>query len=254
MAQVNLQTAMQTLTAQEKQNLLETFLRYDNAKKTGENTQEAYIQVRDLLKDLERKCGTTIFVSLVPEQMMVDKITEKVLLKMGYQPTQQPAKPQTTAKPAVQTAVQPVAQPVVRPAAQPVAQPPQQRPIPHYTCVFRDLQSANQWLAQQRNVAITNLQVDTSRVGLDITGIRIEYHFLPQPYQYPYQLTELRKNRFFAKSKPQKVHAQWEKNNPTLRCLSSIKRTWGFSLFGGSVGYFRYIKEKYIILFTAKVA
>jgi len=236
MAQVNLNTALQNLTAQEKQQLAEALIRYDTAKRTNGDIQGTYTLVRNILKSIEQTSGATIFVPIVPEQTMVDKITEKVLQKVGYQPAVQNQPNQIAAQG----------------AARPVAQAPQQRPTPHYTCLFHNLQEANQWLAQQRNVAITNLQVDTSRTGLDITGIRIEYRFLPQPYRYPYQLTELLKNRFFAKSTPKKVHEQWEKANPTLRCLGSIKRTWGFSLFGGHVGYFRYIKEKYIILYTAK--
>lgn len=244
MAQKDLNTALQELSAQEKQQLANACIRYHNAKVTGGDVQSAYSQLWYMLKGIEQKCNTTIFVPVVSDQKLIDKITEKMIQKL-----QDPAPAQAPAQAPVQAPAQAPVQ------ARPVTpQVPAQQPTAHYTCVFQSLEEANRWLGQQRNVTITNLQVETSRVGLDITRIRLEYRFAPQSYQYPYQLTELKKNRFFAQSKPQKVREKWEKDNPSLRCLTAIKRTWGFSLFGGHVGYFRYIKEKYIILYTAKVA
>ena len=278
MANKDLKTVMQELPAEEKLHMAEAFARYDTAKKTNTNVAQAYNEVRDILKGIEQRYDVTIFVSIVPEQKLIDKIVDKFVEKtapqLQQQPTAQPvqnpiAQPvqnpvaQPVQSPVAQPVQQPVAQPVQQPVAQPVQQPvaqPVQNPVaqpvqqpqqqPCYTCVFTSLAQANAWLAQQRNVLISDVQVQTSRVGLDIEQIRLLYQILPQAYSYYYQITELMKHRFFAKSKPEKVRDRWQKDNPNRRYVASTKKTWGFSLMGSSIGFFRYIKEKYIILFT----
>ena len=120
----------------------------------------------------------------------------------------------------------------------------------NYICNFNNINEANAWLSAHTNIVVKDFSVETSRVGLDVTRVKITYMVSDQPINKTFQLTEIMKHRFFVASKHEKVRRQWEEANPQLKYIKSYKFRWGFSLFGGSVGYFRYIKEKYVILFS----
>lgn len=229
----NLSDGLKEMTAEEKQNMINAAVRYDDAKKNNGDVQGACNEMRSILKNIEQKYDVTIFVPNFPEEALMDKVVEKLLLKVKEKEAPQPAPQQDTAP-------QPAANPGTAPATP-------QSDLPHYTCTFKSLDEANAWLANYKNIVITHLQVHTSRVGLDIEQIRLEYIVKPNSAQY--QLTELKKHRFFVQSKPKKVREEWQLANPQLQFVSSLKKTWGFSLIGSSVGFFRYIKEKYIILY-----
>ncbi len=223
MAKKSLKEGMQELPAEEKQRIAEAFARYNDAKNGNGDFQTAYNEVRDILKDLEKKQDITIFVPLVAEEKMVDMIAAKVSDKVANK---------VADKVEAQISPQPSGA--------------------HYTCTFQDLAQANDWLAQQRNVTVTNLQVETSRVGLDIKQIRLEYKIRTDAVQKQYRIIEVRKHRFFIESKLEKFRTKWQEENPHLQYVSALKRKWGFFLLGGSIGFFRYIKETYIILALVK--
>lgn len=119
-----------------------------------------------------------------------------------------------------------------------------------YFCNFNNLSEANTWLINQNNIIIKDFSVNTSRVGLDVTAVKITYTVSDKPLNKRYQITEVMKHRFFAGSNYNKFRRKWQEANPDLHYVQSYKFKWGFSLFGGSVGYFRYIKEKYVILYS----
>lgn len=122
-----------------------------------------------------------------------------------------------------------------------------------YTCVFNSIEEANAWLATQNNIQIKNLQVDVSRVKLKVLCVKFDYTVLPQPLNSAYQIAEEKKTRIFFSSKHKKFDQKWQKKNPHLTFLTSLKRSWGFRIIGGSVGYFKFIKEKYFVLYSVNL-
>lgn len=119
-----------------------------------------------------------------------------------------------------------------------------------YTCNFRNLDEANRWLAGQSNIVIKRMSVATSGAGHQITGLTLEYMASEQPLKRKYQLTTFNKTRLYAKSKPEKVIRRWQEKNPQFACVNYVKKDWAFRLWGGRVGYFRIINEKYILLYA----
>ena len=122
--------------------------------------------------------------------------------------------------------------------------------IMHYSCTFDSVAQANAWLARQDKLLIKDMQVNTSRVGLDVRQIKLDY--VPSQQSVKYQIAEEMKHRVFVGTKLEKLRRKWEEKNPQLRYVSCVKNRWGFGLIGGSVGFFRYIKEKYVILYAEK--
>ena len=122
----------------------------------------------------------------------------------------------------------------------------------NYSCAFAGIDHANAWLMQQKNIIVKKLDVETSRVGLDVKKVVVEYCPAEKTTDYKYQITEFMKHRLFVSTKPEKVCAKWKEKNPQYRLVSWIKRRWAFHLIGGSVGFFRYVKEKYILLYAIK--
>lgn len=121
-----------------------------------------------------------------------------------------------------------------------------------YTCIFNSIEEANAWLLKQDNIVVHNFTVETTRCNLKISKIKIEYSISENNLNKKIQITEKKKIRFFFGSNPEKFRRKWEEENSQYTFITSIKRKWGFSLIGGSVGYFRFIKEKYIVLYSLK--
>lgn len=122
----------------------------------------------------------------------------------------------------------------------------------YYTCVFGSTDEANSWLSVQKNLEIKNISVDTSYAGLDVKRIKLEYIVSSQSNNNKYQICEERRIRFFFGSNQKKFRSKWEAKHPQFNYVTAIKKKWGFSLIGGSVGFFRFIKEKYIVLYSIK--
>lgn len=221
MAGRSLKEAMSELTTEDKQQMTTAITKFNAAKRGSGDVQAAFNEVWYTLKGIETKYNVTIFVPGVPETQMVDMIASKVETKVAA---------------------------MVAPGA---GAPPAPSPAgSHYVANFACIAQANDWLARQNNLNITNMQVGTSHVGLDITQIRIEYQVRDRSVSYVYQICEEMKHRIFAGSNHEKFRNEWERKNPGLKYVFSIKKKWGFSLLGGSVGFFRYIKEKYIVLYA----
>jgi hypothetical protein len=121
-----------------------------------------------------------------------------------------------------------------------------------YFCSFNNLDDANVWLANQKNIEIKSMMVETTGAGLNVSNIRFDYIVHQKEMNMGYRVCEDRKTRFFVASNPKKFRAKWEEKNPQFKYVTSIKRKWGFSLIGGSVGFFRLIKENYIVLYAFK--
>lgn len=119
-----------------------------------------------------------------------------------------------------------------------------------YTVNFKSTEEANIWLAGQNNVVIKKMSVSTSGAGHQVNNITLEYVVSEQQLNKKYQLTELNKTRLYFKSKPEKVIRKWQEKYPQYTYVTNVKRDWGFRLLGGSVGYFKIISEKYIILYA----
>lgn len=119
-----------------------------------------------------------------------------------------------------------------------------------YTCRFSSVPQANAWLACQKDIEIKTFQIQTSGVGNKVCEVKIDYVVTNCPTNVVYQFEENKKTRLFFKSKHKKFNTKWQKKHPGLNFVSSVKRDWGFRIIGGSVGYFRLIIEKYIVLYT----
>ena len=118
------------------------------------------------------------------------------------------------------------------------------------TCTFKSIEEANIWLAGQNNVVVKRMSVSTSGAGHRVSNVTLEYVAYEQPLNKKYQLTELNKTRLYLRSKPEKVINKWQEKYPQYTYVSYVKKDWKFGLIGGSVGYFRIINEKYIILYS----
>lgn len=121
-----------------------------------------------------------------------------------------------------------------------------------YSCVFNSVEKANFWLSQQKDIELKNIQVDTTSTKLKVKGVKFEYTVTDQATGFIYQLSEVKKIRFFCGSKQKKFNRKWQMKNPQYSFIKSIKRNWGFRIIGGSVGYFRFIREKYFVLYSFK--
>ncbi len=119
-----------------------------------------------------------------------------------------------------------------------------------YSCSFPSLEAANAWLLTQTDIIPKSFQANTTHAGLQITQVRIDYMVCQQRTNRIFQLSQETKVRFFFGSDPEKYRRKWERKHSQWTFLASIKRRWGFSLIGGSVGFFRFIKEKYIVLYA----
>ena len=219
----SLKEAMGELTPEDKQQMNAALLNFNAAKRNNGDVQAAFNQVWYTLKGIETKYNVTIFVPGVPETKMVDMIADKVAEKTGTAPATAPAAAPATAAVTGSS---------------------------YYACNFPSIAHANGWLATQRNIKITNLLVNAGRVSLDIEQIRIEYQVKPNPNGYIYQITEELKHRIFAGTKLEKYRADWEKKHPGLKYVFCLRKKWAFSLFGSGVGFFRYVKEKFIVLYA----
>lgn len=119
------------------------------------------------------------------------------------------------------------------------------------SCSFETIEQANAWLAQQTNVIINSFVIDASTFfKIKIKRVFFEYTLCEQPTNKRYQIEEVKKLRFFFGSNFDKFCRKWQENNPERTFAHAVKKKWGFSLIGGSVGFFRIVREKYFILFS----
>ena len=119
-----------------------------------------------------------------------------------------------------------------------------------YTCSFNTVAEANAWLACQNDIEIKNIQTQTTGAGHKVVKVKLEYAVTDTPVNVVYQIEENKKVRFFVKSNHKKFNHKWQEKNPNYSFVTSIKKEWGFRLIGGSVGYFRLVIEKYIVLYA----
>ena len=117
-------------------------------------------------------------------------------------------------------------------------------------CNFKSLEEANMWLANQNNIIVKKMSADTKGAGHRILNITLQYVISDKPMDKKFQITELKKTRVFFKSKEEKVRRQWQEKYPQYTYITSCHKIWWFRLVGGSVGYFRILNEKYIILYS----
>ena len=121
-----------------------------------------------------------------------------------------------------------------------------------YACSFKSTVEANTWLAGQTNIVIKKMSVATTGAGHKITDITIDYVTSEQDTNKKYQVTEVKKTRFYIKSKPDKFRRKWEEKNPQYTFVTSVAKHRAMSLVGGSVGFIRIINEKHIVLYSFK--
>ena len=121
-----------------------------------------------------------------------------------------------------------------------------------YACSFKSTVEANTWLAGQTNIVIKKMSVATTGAGHKITDITFDYVTSEQDTNKKYQVTEVKKTRFYIKSKPDKFRRKWEEKNPQYTFVTSVAKHRAMSLVGGSVGFIRIINEKHIVLYSFK--
>ena len=119
-----------------------------------------------------------------------------------------------------------------------------------YACSFKSTVEANTWLAGQTNIVIKKMSVATTGAGHKITDITIDYVTSEQDTNKKYQVTEIRKTRFYVKSNIDKFRRKWQEKNPQYTLVTSIAKHRAMSLIGGSVGFIRIINEKHIVLYS----
>ena len=119
-----------------------------------------------------------------------------------------------------------------------------------YVCKFNTVEEANAWLACCNNVIVKDFTMETTRVGLKTKCIKLVYSVMNQPIYKTFQIAEVRKNRIFFGSNAEKFRRSWEKQNAHCTYIKSLKHRWHISIIGGSVGFFRFIKEKYSVLYA----
>lgn len=119
-----------------------------------------------------------------------------------------------------------------------------------YACNFANVEQANLWLINQNNIIVKNIAVNTKGIGLKILNVRIDFTVSASPLNYKFQISEIKKTRVFFGSNVNKFAHKWQENNPQFKLVTNIKSKLGFSLIGGSVGFFRLIKEKHFVLYT----
>jgi len=117
-------------------------------------------------------------------------------------------------------------------------------------CNFKSLEEANMWLANQNNIIVKKMSADTKGAGHKILNITLQYVISDKPMDKKFQITELKKTRVFIKSKEEKVRRQWQEKYPQYTYITSCHKIWAFRLVGGSIGYFKILNEKYIILYS----
>lgn len=119
-----------------------------------------------------------------------------------------------------------------------------------YACSFKSTVEANTWLAGQTNIVIKKMSVATMGAGHKITDITIDYVTSEQDTNKKYQVTEIRKTRFYVKSNIDKFRRKWQEKNPQYTLVTSVAKHRAMSLIGGSVGFIRIINEKHIVLYS----
>lgn len=119
-----------------------------------------------------------------------------------------------------------------------------------YACQFASLKDANAWLAAQNDIFIKTMAVTTSGAGVDVSSVKLEYKVADQETNRKYQITEIHKKRVYARSSLEQVRAEWQATYPNCTYVLGLRREWKFGLMGGHVGYFRFINEKYFILYS----
>lgn len=117
-------------------------------------------------------------------------------------------------------------------------------------CNFKSVEEANVWLASQNNIIVKRMSVDTSGSSHKVYNIALQFIAYDRPVGKKFQITEYKKTRLFVKSKEEKVRREWQERNPQFNYVLSSHKIWAFRLIGGHVGYFKLLKEIYIILYS----
>lgn len=120
-----------------------------------------------------------------------------------------------------------------------------------HVCTFNTVEEANQWLSCQRDIIVKDMVVEARcSFGVHVKAVKIEYQTSDVATNKKYRIDTVDKFRVFVSSKLEKVKKAWMEKNPQYECVRVVKKSWGFSIIGGSVGFLRFIKEKYFVAYS----
>lgn len=120
-----------------------------------------------------------------------------------------------------------------------------------YFCTFKTVEEANGWLARQSNIVINKFSVESNNsFGVHIKGIRIEYTPSETPNSNRYRISIEKKFRMFVSSNANKFCQKWQEKNSDKRLVKYDKKHSSFCLIGGSVGFLRFVIERYFMLYS----
>ena len=123
-----------------------------------------------------------------------------------------------------------------------------------HVCSFKTVEEANNWLDMQKNIIVKDMVVEAKcSFGIHEKAIKIEYQTSDTPLNQKYRIDTIDKFRVFVSSKLEKVKKQWLEKNPQFKSVKVVKKQWGFSLIGGSVGVLRFIKERYFVAYSYNI-
>ena len=118
-----------------------------------------------------------------------------------------------------------------------------------YFCSFKNVNEANAWLQNQKNIIVRGIKVVAScHFGVHVQEIRLEYTTSDKVVERRYCVREDSTVRAYVRSNPTKYCAKWERKNPAFKIEAYDKKGSAMSLFGGNVGFLRLIREKYMLL------
>ena len=126
-----------------------------------------------------------------------------------------------------------------------------------YTCTFKDVENANNWLAYQNDIEITDLDGDHRAFGfiihkIHIASVKLQYRITDHYFDERYHIDEVAKTRLYASSSWDKFKQEWKNRHPNCQYVNAIRFKASGSLIGGSVGFLRFINEKFLVLYKCK--
>ena len=123
-----------------------------------------------------------------------------------------------------------------------------------HVCTFKTVEEANAWLLAQDNIIVKDLVVEARcSFGVYVKSVKIEYQTSDTATNKKYKIETIDKFRVFVSSKIEKVRKQWQEKNPQFGFVKMTKKSWGFSIIGGSVGFLRFIKERYFVAYSYNI-
>ncbi len=120
---------------------------------------------------------------------------------------------------------------------------------------FNSVNEANRWLSTQDSIVITNFATSTATKfsfpanNIVITEVRIEYIRYSCPTNYRYGISEQDFFRLYTSAKLEKLRDKWKAANPDKKCIHCLKNTNRRFLVGTSVGFFAFVKDKFVVLY-----